>query len=269
MAKNLGVFMQLHETGHVRLRHSWRSMDGLTVRRQMTKSAPFVNTTESGLPMYETEPCRSRGCWACQHKARRKLRGKVQRFIDDVVMKAKRSWRFVTLTLPGNCYDVRSASVEAQLKTVRRAFASWRLKMQRRGARVHGFYTIEFEGAAKDQWHTHVHMLMRWRKRIDYNELRKLWTESVDRKTRKHLHSFTDGVFTNDNRVVQVDAITSRGIADYCTKVTNYVTKGPKSDHVVSEIGRTLYRRRTTGWLGDYHGGKKEIQNTGTSIPSV
>jgi hypothetical protein len=268
VAKNIGAFMSLHETGHVRLRHSWRSMDGLVHGRSMTKRTPWPHVGESGLPIYETEPCRSRGCWACQHKARRKLRSKVQRFIDDVVMKAKRSWRFVTLTLPGNCFSVREASVETQLNTVRRAFASWRLKMQRRGARVHGFYTIEFEGSRSRYWHTHVHLLMRWRRRIDYNELRKLWTESVDRKTRKHLHSMTDGLFTNDNRVVQVDAITSRGIADYCTKVTNYVTKGPKSEHVVSEIGKLLYRKRTVGWLGEYHGNKK-ANATGGSIPSV
>ena len=268
MAKNIGAFMHLHEVGHVRLRHSWRSMDGLVVRRRMSKTAPFVNTAESGLPLYETESCRSRGCWACQHKARRKLRGKVQRFIDDVVMKAKRSWRFVTLTLPGNWYNVRSASVETQLNTVKRAFASWRLKMQRRDARIHGFYTIEFEGSEDDNWHTHVHMLMRWKKRIAYNDLKRWWTESVDRPMRKTLAKWTENSFTNDQRVVQVDKITSRGIADYCTKVTNYVTKGPKDRHNVSEIGKTLYRRRTTGWLGDYHGGKKN-STTGGSIPSV
>ena len=242
-------------------------MDGSILRRSMSKTAPFPNVGESGLPIYETTPCRSRGCWACQHKARRKLRDKVQRFIDDVVIKAKRKWRFVTLTLPGNWYSVRSASVEAQLQTVRRAFASWRLKMERRDARIHGFYTIEFEGGGKDQWHTHVHMLMRWGKRIAYGELKKLWTESVDRPMRKQLAKWTDNQFTNDQRVVQVDAITSQGIADYCTKVTNYVTKGPKSEHVVSEIGKTLYRRRTTGWLGDYHGGKK--QDPGSTISAI
>jgi hypothetical protein len=268
VAKNIGAFMQLHEVGHVRLRHSWQSMDGLILGRSMSKRTPFVNVGESGLPMYETEPCRSRGCWACQHKARRKLRGKVERFVRDVVMKQKRLWRFVTLTLPGNWYSVRSASVEAQLKTVRRAFASWRLKMQRRDARIHGFYTIEFEGSENDNWHTHVHMLMQWRKRINYTELKKLWTESVDKPMRKQLEKWTDNSFTNDQRVVQVDAITSQGIADYCTKVTNYVTKGPKSGHTVSEIGKLLYRKRTTGWLGEYHGNKKE-NATGGSIPSV
>lgn len=267
VARNIGAFMQLHEVGHVRLRHGWTSMDGSSYSRVFSAAHPYANVGKSGLPTYETEPCRSRGCWACQHKARRKLRDKVQRFIDSTVMKAKRSWRFVTLTLPGQWYEVRSASVETQLKTVRRAFTSWRLKMQRRGVRVHGFYTIEFEGAAEDQWHTHVHMLMRWRRRIDYTELKKLWTESVDRPMRKQLAKWTDNQFTNDQRVVQVDAITSRGIADYCTKVTNYVTKGPKDRHTVSEIGKLLYRRRTTGWLGDYHGTKKE--NTGKSIPPV
>jgi hypothetical protein len=269
VAKNIGAFMSLHETGHVRLRHKWMSMDGLRTSRLQSRLHPYVHVAESGLPAYETEPCRSRGCWACQYKARRKLRSKVQRFIDEVVMKAKRRWRFVTLTLPGNWYPVRSASVAAQLSTVRRAFASWRLKMQRRGARIHGFYTIEFEGGGKNQWHTHVHLLMRWERRQHYNELKKLWTESVDRPMRKQLASWTDNSFTNDQRVVQVDNITSRGIADYCTKVTNYVTKGPKSEHVVSEIGKCLFRRRTTGWLGDYHGSQKEKLNTGGSIPSV
>jgi hypothetical protein len=170
-------------------------------------------------------------------------------------MKAKRSWRFVTLTLPGNWYQVREASVEAQLKTVRRAFNSWRLKMQRRGNRVHGFYTIEFEGSEDSNWHTHIHLLMRWRKRIDYTELKKLWTESVDRPMRKQLEKWTEGTFTNDQRVVQVDAITSEGIAAYATKVTNYVTKGPKRADTVAEIGKTLYRKRTVGWLGEYYGG--------------
>ena len=243
-------------------------MDGLTTRRSMSKQTPFAKLAESGLPLYETEPCRSRGCWACQHKARRKLRGKVQRFVDEVVVKAKRSWRFVTLTLPGNWYPVREASVETQLKAVRRAFASWRLKMQRRNRRVHGFYTIEFEGSPEGNWHTHVHMLMKW-KHVDYTELKKLWTESVDRKMRKQLAAWTNNKFTNDQRVVQVDAITSQGIADYCTKVTNYVTKGPKAEHNVSEIGKLLYRKRTTGWLGVYHGNKKENQNPGIAIPSV
>jgi rhamnogalacturonyl hydrolase YesR len=110
---------------------------------------------------------------------------------------------------------------------------------------------------------------MRWKKRIAYTELKKLWTESVDRKMRKQLAKWTDNQFTNDQRVVQVDAITSRGIADYCTKVTNYVTKGPKSVHTVSEIGKLLYRRRTTGWLGDLHGNKKEGIDIGSEISPI
>jgi len=111
---------------------------------------------------------------------------------------------------------------------------------------------------------------MRWRRRIDYTELKKLWTESVDRPMRKQLAKWTDNQFTNDQRVVQVDAITSQGVADYCTKVTNYVTKGPKDRHTVSEIGKLLYRKRTTGWLGDFHGGKeKEGIYSGGSIPPV
>lgn len=173
-------------------------------------------------------------------------------------MKAKRSWRFVTLTLPGSWYPVRTAKVGEQLQTLRRAFASWRLKMKRLGHNMSGFYTIEFEGDAENNWHTHVHMLMKWNKRHDYNQLKEMWTESVDRPMRKQLASWTDGAFTNDQRVVQVDEITSQGIADYCTKVTNYVTKGPKSDSSKTDIAKTLYRRRTTGWMGDYYGGYKK-----------
>ncbi len=261
--------MHLHEIGHVQLRHDWTTMDGSSTSRQRSKLHGFVQRAGSGLPAYYTEPCRSRGCWACQYKARRKLRSKVQRFVEDIVLKAKRSWRFVTLTLPGNWYEVRSASVAEQLQTVRRAFASWRLKMQRRGLRLHGFYTIEFEGSEDDNWHTHVHLLMKWKK-ADYKELKKLWTESVDRKMRKQLDNWTEGTMTNDQRVVQVDQITSRGIADYCTKVTNYVTKGPKSDLNKAEIGKLLYRKRTTGWLGEYHGNKKEKDiDTGKSISPI
>ena len=259
--------MHLHDVNHVRLRHDWVSMDGLRTSRMQGKLHPYAERTESGLPRYYTVPCRSRGCWACQYKARRKLRSKVQKFVNEHVLEAKRSWRFVTLTLPGNWYTVREASVATQLQTVRKAFASWRLKMARRNKPVRGFYTIEFEGSENGNWHTHIHMLMKW-KHADYTELKRLWTESVDRKMRKQLAKWTDNTFTNDQRVIQVDAITSKGIADYCTKVTNYVTKGPKDRHTVSEIGKLLYRKRTTGWLGEYHGNKKEI-NTGTSIPSV
>lgn len=254
VAKNIGAFMQLHEIGHVRLRYDWTSMDGLSSSRMRSKVHPFVQRAESGLPAYYTEPCRSRGCWACQHKARRKLRGKVQRFVDDVVIKTKRAWRFVTLTLPGDWYPVRTSSVETQLRTVRRAFSSWRQKMQRRNHRVHGFYTIEFDSSgSKENWHTHVHLLMKWKK-ADYTELKKLWTESIDRKMRKQLDKWTDGTWTNDQRVIQVDRISSQGIADYCTKVTNYVTKGPSSELNKEEIGQLLYRKRTVGWLGDYYG---------------
>lgn len=268
MARSIGAFMHLHEVGHVKLRHDWMSMDGLRTSRVRSKLHPYPNVASSGLPIYETTPCRSRGCWACQHKARRKLRGQVEAFVRDVVLKAKRQWRFVTLTLPGNWYSIRSSSVAAQLQAVRRAFASWRLKMKRRGTLLHGFYTIEFEGSADRNWHTHVHMLVRWNKRHDYQELKRLWTESVDRPMRKQLAKWTDNTYTNDARVVQVDPITSQGIASYCTKVTNYVTKGPKSPDVVSEVGKVLYRKRTIGWMGEYYGTKKD-DHTGGTIPSV
>jgi hypothetical protein len=268
MAKNIGAFMHLHDVNHVRLSHRWVSMDGLRTSSVKSKLHPYPHVGESGLPIYETKPCRSRGCWACQYKARRKLRSQVDKFVQDEVLPRKQRWRFVTLTLPGTWYPVRESSVEAQLKTVKRSFVSWRLKMLRRGHRVHGFYTIEFEGSEDDNWHTHIHMLMQWPSRIDYNELKRLWTESVDRRMRKQLASWTEGTFTNDQRVVQVDAITSRGVADYCTKVTNYVTKGPKTPHIVSEIGKLLYRKRTVGWLGEYHGSWKKDES-GSAIPSV
>jgi len=74
---------------------------------------------------------------------------------------------------------------------------------------------------------------------------------------------------TNDQRVVQVDKITSRGIADYCTKVTNYVTKGPKSVLNKSEIGKLLYRKRTTGWLGEHHGNKKKVNDPSSSASPI
>ena len=265
VAQSIGAFMQLHEVNHYRLTHRWQSYDGLVNRGSYSKETPFAVLGESGLPMYETTPCRTRGCWACQYKARRKLRSKVERFVRDTVTKAKRHWRFVTLTLPGNWYNVRSSSVETQLRTVKRAFSSWRLKMQRRNRRVHGFYTIEFEGSSNSNWHTHIHMLMRW-KHVDYTELKKLWTESVDKPMRKQLAKWTEDSFTNDQRVVQVDKITSQGIADYMTKVTNYVTKGPRKSGSADELGRLLYRKRTVGWLGEYYGKEK---NRGSEIPPV
>lgn len=265
MAQSIGAFMQLHEVNHYRLTHRWQSYDGLVNRGSFSKETPFAVLGESGLPMYETTPCRTRGCWACQYKARRKLRSKVEKFVRTTVTKAKRHWRFVTLTLPGNWYEVRSESVETQLRTVKRAFSSWRLKMQRRNRRVHGFYTIEFEGSSNSNWHTHIHMLMRW-KHVDYTELKKLWTESVDKPMRKQLSKWTEDSFTNDQRVVQVDKITSQGIADYMTKVTNYVTKGPRKSGAADELGRLLYRKRTVGWLGEYYGKEK---NRGSETSSI
>ena len=258
--------MQLHEANHVRLVHKWQSMDGLIQRGSYSKETPFAVMGKLGLPQYETTPCRTRGCWACQYKARRKLRSKVEKFVRTTVTKAKRQWRFVTLTLPGSWYEVRSASVAEQLQTVKRAFASWRLKMKRRNRMVHGFYTIEFEGSENENWHTHVHMLMKW-KHVNYTELKKLWTESVDKPMRKQLAKWTDDSFTNDQRVVQVDKITSQGIADYMTKVTNYVTKGPRKAGIQHELSRLLYRKRTVGWLGEYYG--KEKNNSGKSVSPI
>jgi len=51
--------------------------------------------------------------------------------------------------------------------------------------------------------------------------------------------------------------------------VTNYVTKVEDSVRNRTEIGEALYRRRTTGWLGEHHGFKKENINSGSEIPPV
>lgn len=257
MSMSVAGFMELHEIGHYKLNHRWQNMKGTSFANHQSPTHWWPEMNKAGLPIYSTARCGSRGCWACQYRARRKLRDKVSNFVSKEVEPAKRQWRFVTLTLPGSWYDVRHAGLENQFETIRRAFRSWRLKMKRRNKLVSGFYTIELvQNSNNSNWHAHVHLIMRWKK-MDYGEMRKLWTESVDRKMRKQLASWTDSRFTNDSRAIQVDPITSSGIGEYLTKVTNYVTKDSKDFRNPAEVAKTLYKRRTTGWLGDHYGFKK------------
>lgn len=260
-----GMF-ELCEIGHYRLTHKWTNRSGDVIGNTKTRETYLPLSGELGLPNYETKRCGSRACWACQYRARGKLRDQVSAFVDDHVKPNPPGWRFVTLTLPGSCYDVRSFDLEQQFKALRKAFRSWRLKMQRRNLRVSGFYTIEVE-ASNGYWHCHIHMIMPW-KRCDYTTIRKLWVASVDRQTLKTLESFTDGSYTNAQRTLQVDAINSPNIAAYLTKVTNYVTKVKNNGRNRLEIPQALYRARTTGWLGEHHGAAKK-ENTGSSIPPV
>ena len=260
-----GMF-ELAEIGHYRLTHKYQSMDGLRLGNTYSARTPFAHVGEMGLPIYATKRCGSRACWACQYRARGKLRDQVSAFVDDHVRPNPSGWRFVTLTLPGSCYDVRSFDLEQQFKALRKAFRSWRMKMQRRNLRVSGFYTIEVE-ASNGYWHCHIHMIMPWKK-ADYTTIRKLWVASVDRQTLKTLESFTDGSYTNAQRTLQVDAINSPNIAGYLTKVTNYVTKVKNNGRNRLEIPQALYRARTTGWLGEHHGAAKK-DTTGIEISTI
>lgn len=72
---------------------------------------------------------------------------------------------------------------------------------------------------------------------------------------RKQLEDWTNGAFTNDSRVFDFKDVESHGISDYLTKVTNYVTKGPKDPDKLG-ISKQLYRKRLVAWLGDYHGSR-------------
>ena len=250
-----GMF-ELCEIGHYRLTHKWTNRAGDVIGKTKTRETYLPLSGELGLPIFETKRCGSRACWACQYRARGRLREQVSAFVDDHVKPNPTGWRFVTLTLPGSCYDVRSFDLEQQFKALRKAFRSWRLKMQRRNLRVNGFYTIEVE-ANNGYWHCHIHMIMPW-KRCDYATIRKLWVASVDRQTLKTLENFTDGSYTNAQRTLQVDAINSSNIAAYLTKVTNYVTKVKNKGRNRLEIPQALYRARTTGWLGEHHGAAKK-----------
>lgn len=260
-----GMF-ELAEIGHYRLTHKWTNHRGDEIGNTYTRNTYLPVVGELGLPIYGTERCGSRACWACQYRARGKLREQVSAFIDDQVKPNIHRWRFVTLTLPGSCYDVRSYDLQEQFKALRKAFKSWRLKQKRKGRPVSGFYTIEVE-ANNGYWHCHVHMIMPWT-RADYDKVRRDWVASVDRQTLSTLERFTDGTYTNAQRTLQVDRINDLKIAGYLTKVTNYVTKVKDNGRNRLEIPQALYRARTTGWLGECYGWKEKA-NPGGSIPSV
>lgn len=267
MSMSIAGFLELQEIGHYRLKHRWQNMKATSFAKHQSAEHWWPEVNQAGLTIYHTERCGSRGCWACQHRARRKLRDKVASFVRTTVEPSKSNYRFVTLTLPGDWYDVRHADLETQFAEIRRAFRSWRLKMKRRQRPVSGFYTIELvQNSNNSNWHAHVHLIMHWKK-MDYGEIRKCWTESVDRPMRKQLSEWTADKFTNDSRAIQVDPITSTGIGEYLTKVTNYVTKSNKDFRNPAEVAKTLYRRRTTGWLGEHYGFKEN--DTSKSISSI
>lgn len=263
-----GMF-ELCRIGHYQLTHKWTNYLQDKISNSQTRECWFPLRSEAGHILYETKRCGQRTCWACQYRSRSKLRSKVSAFIRQHVEPSPLRWRFVTLTLPGAWYEIRHAEIEEQLTTLRKSFKSFRGKMKRRGYPISGFYTIEVESVNKRYWHAHVHMIIRWENNHDYSELKEMWTKSVDRKTLAHLVNWE--LDPNNQRTVQVDRFSNKKLADYLTKVTNYVTKVNDSVRNRTEIGEALYRRRTTGWLGEHHGFKKEKckTNSGGSIPSV
>jgi len=256
---------ELARIGHYQLTVQWQNMSGDKVRNSQTRECWWPLKSELGHVVYGTKRCGRRTCWACQYRARSKLRSTVDDFFHQHVIPNPSRYRFVTLTLPGAWYEIRHASVEDQLTTLRKSFRSLRTKLKRRGFPISGFYTIEGESGNNEYWHAHVHMICKWQS-IDYSELKEMWTKSVDRKTLAHLVNWE--LDPNNQRTVQVDRFSNVKLADYLTKVTNYVTKVNDMPHNRRDIGEALYRRRTTGWLGEHYGFKKE-RYSGGSIPSV
>ncbi len=129
--------------------------------------------------------------------------------------------------------------------------------MKYRGYTISGVAVFEHVmNNERDTWHCHIHMLVKWNWKIDFSIVKKLWTESVDKPMRKQLENWTDGSFTNDSRVFDFKDVESQGISDYLTKVTNYMSKGPKTLDERTNISEQLYRKRLVAWLGDYHGSR-------------
>jgi hypothetical protein len=200
-----------------------------------------------------TRSCRRRSCWYCQYQARQKTRKKVAGWIAGL---DRDEYRFVTLTLPGDWYPVRSMPLAEQHDQLMKSFRSWRGKRRYRGKPVSGFACVEHtsnrgsdsSSNTSGTWHSHVHGIFRWTEDEDLSEVRRTWTESVDRDMRKSLDKWTDGSFTNDSRVFDIKRINDDGIGSYLTKVTNYVTKG--SVAMAAEASKALYRKRLSGWYG-------------------
>ncbi len=237
----------LVNAGHYRLNANWNS------------SWHVPEETDEGNIQYKTERCGLRSCWACQYRQRRRLRDKVSNFVDEEVLPQKNQWKFVTLTLPGNWYDARYLDLRQQHELVNKSFRSWRAKMKYRGYTISGVAVFEHVmNNERDTWHCHIHMLVKWMWKIDFSIVKKLWTESVDKPMRKQLEDWTNGAFTNDSRVFDFKDVESQGVSDYLTKVTNYVTKGPKDPDKLVGISKQLYRKRLVAWLGDYHGSIKK-----------
>jgi hypothetical protein len=207
------------------------------------------STSNSG-PEY-TRACRRRSCWHCQYNARRKTRKRVAGWIHGL---DRDEYRFVTLTLPGDWYPVRHMALAEQHDQLMKSFRSWRGKRRYRGKPVQGFACVEHtantgEDGEPGTWHSHVHGVFRWTEHEDLADVRRTWTESVDRDMRKSLDKWTDGSFTNDSRVFDIKRINDDDIGSYLTKVTNYVTKG--SAAMADEAAKALYRKRLSGWYGN------------------
>jgi hypothetical protein len=245
--KHPGYFWQLVEAGHYKLDLSPE------IQADLRKNGPMSEWHGTKLP-WRTKRCGFRDCPTCAYHQMKKHRAKVNSWINSI---DSSQYKFLTLTLPGKWYDCREYGLAEQDKLVRRAFRSYRAKWK---YHLEGFDGVAvYEHTSNDetkQWHSHVHAVVRWPTKLDLAEQRKRWTESVDRKMRKQLDSWTDGRFTNDSRVVDVQKITDQGIADYLTKVTNYLVKAPKSEP--GEIAKALYRRRLVGWYGEEYGSAKE-----------
>lgn len=191
-----------------------------------------------------TRACRSRRCWYCQYQARRKMRAKVSNWIGTI---DRDEYKFVTLTLPGAWYDARSLALKPQHELLVNSFRSWRAKRRYRDRPVVGFAAFEHTSNERDgKWHSHVHGLFKWTQNEDLSEVRRTWTESVDRPMRTTLADWTEGSFTNDSRVLDIRTVNDDEIGTYLTKVTNYVAKGNDS----SEVPEALYRKRLCGWYG-------------------
>ena len=239
-------WIDLVEAGHycVTVQRLRDSEDRLTRERVVPWS-----TSSSG-PEY-TRACRRRSCWYCQYNARRKQRKRVAGWIHGL---DRDEYRFVTLTLPGDWYPVRDYPLGEQHDQLMKSFRSWRGKRRYRGKPVQGFACVEHtanigEDGEPGTWHSHVHGVFRWTEHEDLADVRRTWTESVDRDMRKSLVNWTDGSFTNDSRVFDIKRINDDDIGSYLTKVTNYVTKG--SPAMADEAAKALYRKRLSGWYGN------------------
>ena len=243
---NVGYFWQLIENNHWRLdlpsevKHSLR----------VDHAGPW----HGELLPWRTKRCGFRDCPTCAYHSMKKHRNRVDKWIRSI---DKSKYKFLTLTLPGRWYESRYLELAEQDKLVRKAFRSYRAKWKYHVDRFDGVAVYEHTSNDADGWwHSHVHAVVRWPGKLDLASQRKRWTESVDKKMRKQLEAWTDGRFTNDSRVVDVKNITDDGIADYMTKVTNYLVKAPKAEPGV--ISKALYRRRLVGWYGAEYG---NVQN--------